>query len=125
MKIIYEVLFLGAIAGIADIQAGMIANNLPIRHFCWGLLFALLIAGAWWLEDRDYWFGGALILQHFCFFAPILNFCRHPRMPFFYVHSDPKKGSIWDRLLKPVEKAYPYIWGIGLIGFALINIFKL
>jgi hypothetical protein len=122
MKIIFEIIFLCAILGIADIQAGIIARGQAIQHLWWGLLFALLIAGAWWLEERDYWFAGALVLEHFVFFSPALNLCRKPRESFFYIHSDPKNGSIWDRLLKPVEKYYPFIWAAGLIVFGLVQI---
>lgn len=121
MRFIYEAIFLGTIIGIADIQAEMIAKGQTIRHFWWGSLFALLIAGAWWLEDQNYWFAAALVIEHFIFFSPILNWFRRPSESFFYIHSDSGKGSIWDNLLKPVEKYYPYIWGASVITFGFLQ----
>lgn len=121
MKFIIEIIFLAVIFGIAEIQGGMIARQEAIRHFWWALLFGLLIIGAWWLEDRSYWLAGALVLEHFVFFSPALNFCREPHKPFFYLSSEPKTGSLWDSVLLKVQKYYPFIWGAGLIGLGFLQ----
>lgn len=123
MRFIYEALFLGALIVIADIQAQMIEKNRPISHFWWSIIFGILIAGAWWLEDRNYWFLAALVLEHFVFFSPMLNFFRRPQKPFFYLDSQPASGSLWDKVLIPVEKLYPFIWAVGLAALIAFQFF--
>lgn len=125
MKFIFEVLFIVVIIVFSDIQANLIADNKPVNHTTWAMAFAALIGGAWALERYDYWFMGALVLEHFVFFSPFLNFFRRPRKPFFYISSVGIKGSLWDKLFIKIQPAYPYIWIGALISFALINIFKL
>ena len=112
-----EILFLLAIAGIAYLQARMIRADKTIHHGWWDVVFGMLIAGAWLGFGKNYWLGGALILEHFVFFSPVLNFLRTPREAFFYLSSQPHKGSIWDALLLKIESAYPYLWGSGLVAF--------
>ena len=123
MKQIFEILFLGGVIVIADVQAQLIEKNKPINHFAWGALFAGIIAGAWYLEERSWWFLAVLVLEHFVFFSPALNFLRRPRKPFFYISSTPGSGSLWDKVLIPVEKYYPFIWAVGLAGFIALQFF--
>lgn len=123
MKFIFEVLFLGGIIVIADVHAQLIEKNKPINHFTWGGIFAGIIAGAWYLEERNWWFLAALILEHFVFFSPALNFLRRPRKPFFYLDSQPKSGALWDKVLIPIEKYYPFIWAAGLAIFIALQFF--
>lgn len=124
MKFIFEAIFLGLMGAIADTQARMIGENKPIRHFWWGCLFGALIIYAWWLEDRSYWFAGALVVEHFVYFSPMLNFFRSPRRAFFYLDSQPKSGALWDKVLLQVEKYYPFIWATALVGWIALQ-FKL
>lgn len=123
MEIIYEILFAACIAMIAEWQAHLIKEEKPINHFWWGVVFAGLI-GLGFVVEKDYWFLAALIIEHFILFAPLLNLFRNPRKPFFYISSDPKRGSIWDRWLLKIERYYPYVYFSGIISFALIQ-FKL
>lgn len=109
--------------GIADLQARMISAGKTIYHGWWDCVFGLLIGVAWWVCGRD-WFGAsALVTEHFVFFPPLLNFLRSPREAFFYLSSQPHKGSIWDWLLLKVEPAYPFIWVAGLCGFGVLQFF--
>lgn len=124
MEHIYEIIFAACIAMIADWQAHLISDDKDINHFWWGVLFAGLITIGFVVEKEDLWFLAALLVEHFVFFAPLLNFFRKPRKPFFYISSDPKKGSSWDRWLIKIEKYYPYIYFAGVVSFILIQ-FKL
>lgn len=124
MEHIYEIIFAACIAMIADWQAHIINNQKPINHFWWGVLFAGLIGIGFVVEKEDYWFLAALILEHFILFAPLLNFFRSPRKPFFYISSNPKQGSIWDRLLLKIEKYYPYLYIASGVVFIYLQ-FKL
>lgn len=119
-----EILFLAAIMGIADVQVRMISADKAIHHGWWDVLFGALIGGAWWIFGRDYWLAGALVTEHFVFFPPVLNFLRSPREAFFYLSSQPHKGSIWDWLLLKIQPVYPFIWGAGVIAFIFLQ-FKL
>ena len=78
MKFIFEILFFLAMAGIADLQARMIGDNKAIHHGWWDVVFGIMIFGAWQLEERSLQFLWALILEHFVFFPPMLNFMRSP-----------------------------------------------
>lgn len=124
MKYIFEAIFLGFIIVFADIQANMINDNKPINHYSWGAVFGLLMGIGWVFENYNWWFMGALILEHFVFFSPLLNFFRRPRKPFFYISSVGKTGSLWDSLLIKVIGFYPEIWGAGALGFIALQ-FKL
>lgn len=124
MEHIYEIIFAACIAMIADWQAHLINEGKAINHFWWGVLFAGLISIGFVVEKEDYWFLSALLLEHFILFAPLLNFFRKPRKPFFYISSDPKRGSIWDRWLLAIEKHYPYIYCAGVAIFIYLQ-FKL
>jgi len=117
MKFIFEIIFLMVIAIIADLQARMIGDGKTIHHGWWDLLFGTLILGAWQLEGRPWLFLTALVLEHFVFFPPVLNFCRSHREAFFYLSSEPHKGSIWDWLMLKIDPAYPFIWAAGLVSF--------
>ncbi len=118
-----EILFLVAIAGIADLQARMISAGKTIYHGWWDLVFAVLIGLAWWAGGHNWWLMSALVTEHFVFFPPLLNFLRSPREAFFYLSSQPHKGSIWDWFLLKVEPAYPFIWVAGLVGFGTLQYF--
>lgn len=117
MTYLSEILFLAAIIGIAYMQARMIGAGNAIHHGWWDVIFGVLIAVAWLIFGKNYWLGGALMVEHFVFFPPVLNFLRTPRKAFFYLSSQPHKGSIWDALLLKIEPAYPYLWGAGLSAF--------
>jgi hypothetical protein len=123
MTTVIQLAFMPALVIIADIQARMIGADKVIRHFWWGCLFGALILAGWWISGRNYWLAGALVVEHFIFFAPVLNYLRTPRKPFFYISSQPKKGSIWDRLLIKIEPAYPFIWAAALVGFTTLQFF--
>lgn len=123
MQVIFEIIFAACIAVIAEWQAHKINEGKPINHFWWGVVFAVLIALGFFFQ-RSFWFLAALLLQHFIFFAPLLNLFRNPRKPFFYISSDPKKGSTWDGLLLKIQPYYPYIYFASVIAFVLLQ-FKL
>jgi len=120
MKYIFEAIFAVAILLIADLQAQIIEKNKPINHTVWGLVFVTLGGIGLWFQF-SWWFAAALVIEHFIFFAPLLNFLRHPRKPFFYISSQPKTGSIWDKWLIKIESIYPYLYIIAVIGFILIQ----
>lgn len=124
MQILYEALFLAVIIAIADYQAHRISNGHSINHWQWGIVWGILIGGAWWLEQLAPWFLLALLLEHFVFFAPLLNFYRKPRQPFFYIHSVGKGGSGWDFILQKTGKLYPFIWIAGVLAYCYTQ-FKL
>jgi hypothetical protein len=121
MQILFEVIFLGFIVVIAHWQAEQFTEQKAINHWVWFFIFSALIVGAWLLEERSYWFAGALALEHFVLFSPILNFFRTPRMPFFYIHKA-KGGSLWDSVLIKLGKAYPFIWSAGALAFGWLQI---
>lgn len=119
-----EIAFLLILIGIAGLQVRMISSGKTIHHGWWDVVFGVLIAGAWVGFDKNYWLGSALVVEHFIFFPAVLNFLRTPREAFFYLSSQPHKGSIWDWLLLKIQPAYPFIWGAGMVVFIFLQ-FKL
>lgn len=119
-----EVIFLILIIGIADWQAHRFdKEQKPIKHWFWALVFGAAIAAFWYLSHKQYYFAGALILEHVVFFPTILNYFRKPRKAFFYLHSDPKTGSWFDKLLANPIWLWPVIWALSLAGFITLQFF--
>ena len=122
MKYIAEAAFILLIFLIARYQASQFNKGLSISHWLWALIFGAIMAGCWLAGDRGIWFAVALILEHFIFFAPILNYLRVDRKLFFYVHSG-KGGSWFDEIMLDLGGAYPVIWIASVALFIFLQFF--
>lgn len=120
---INEALCLAPIIVIAHYHAGRFNRQLKTSkwfHFLWACVFGALIVFFWWISHKDYIFAGALVLQHFIFFNPLLNFFRKPRKAFFYISNAGPNPSWWDGVL---DKVYMPIWCVSVSGFITIQFF--
>lgn len=125
MKYGDELIFLLFIYAVCRWQANRFdKQQKKIRHWFWFLVFSAIITGAWYfLSGKDYYFAGALALEHLVFFNPILNYYRTPHRAFFYIHSDPKTGSWLDGILLKLGNAWPYLWAVSLAGLITLQFF--
>jgi hypothetical protein len=119
---LFQILFVILIIVITDIHARRFKANKPIGplfHFTWAAVYfipAVLFAwhlGSWWLA-------GASAVERFVLYNPILNLIRGEK--FFYLHSG-KNGSWWDDLELMWSRVYPWIWGLGVLIFIIIQFF--
>ena len=120
---INEALCLAPIIAITKYHAGRFNRQLKTGkwfHILWGCVFTAAITFFWWITDKDYLFGCALVLEHFIFFNPLLNYFRKPRKPFFYTSNAGENPSWWDGAL---DKVYVPAWCIALAGFIILQFF--
>lgn len=122
-----EALFLAPIIGVAAHHAQRFDRQLPtgkLFHFLWACSFIPVIAALWLLTDHNWLLAGALVLERFIVFSPVLNLLRHPRKPFFYIHKKlqplDKNGSWQDEL---IGKAYIPVWVVSVIGLIILQLF--
>ena len=83
--------------------------------YCIPIIFFLFYNWSWWLLI-------ALGLERAVMYNQILNILR--KKPFWYIHSDPKTGSVIDRFLIKLGWWYPIAWFL-LLGVFIFIQFKL
>ena len=121
---LWEIAFLGLIIGITKIHADKFAANKPISplfHAMWTLIYFVPGTFLAW-RYSSWWLVAACILERFVFYNVVLNIWRFGwnAKKFFYIHSG-ENGSVWDDLELKWASFYPFAWGIGMLGFIIIQ----
>lgn len=123
MERILQIPIFIAIFLIAYIHADRFNRNIPIGpafHFMWGAAYAILAGFIAW-RYHSWMLLIAFAFERFVLYNPLLNYQRTPQKSFFYLGTSPINRSWWDDLELIWAKAYPWIWGTGLLGWIIVN----
>jgi hypothetical protein len=119
---ISELLFFIVILATAGYHAYRFNNHIKTGsafHLLWATITGAIIVLVCWLAGWNYLLAGALAIERFILFNPLLNLMRKPRKPFFYISSG-KNGSWMDRVL---TKVYEPACAIAVTGFIILQFF--
>lgn len=121
-----EIPALGIIIAICAIHAHRFAANIKIGpwfHIVWGCIYASVMAFMAW-QVKSWWLLGGFAIERFVFYNMTLNILRYGWRwdSLFYIHAE-KNGSWWDRIELAWKGLYPYIWGVGVLAFVIIQFY--
>lgn len=125
--VLVEVVVLATNIAMAVYQAKWFNAHMSVvavfDHWPWALGYVVGL-GAIWVFSREWFLVLECLLIRMVFFNVILNYFRHPRKPFFYIHSDDQGGSFIDKLESEIYgKYYPIAWIIEVLLLISINWF--
>lgn len=118
---ILQVPILAILIAICIIHAKRFFENKAIGpwfHLLWGCVYAVPCVFLAW-RYHSWIMLGAFVIERFVFYNPTLNILRDEK--FFYIVTDNSKPGFWDKIEVWWGGFYPYIWGVGVLGYIIIQ----
>jgi hypothetical protein len=92
----------------------------PWWHLWWGFVYGVPTGIAAYL-CHSYALAWVFALERFVLYNPMLNLMRNES--FFYIVAKNSKPGFWDKIEVSWKGFYPYIWGLGFLGYIIIQFF--